>query len=180
MKSIFICLLQLGCLWASRDQYSWLDSPSGLEPEIGLLLKQGLKIGYLPESYVNGEQLFVKFSWFYFNLISIIFPATNCLWKPHDYYSNPEFIGERNGGDIDNKLGIRISKNFVSWGFSNFDETLGMEIPFFGFLRRDHEQAVLPHAIGCQVPTSSDKYISILTGQHGLKFLKTILRYQYQ
>ena len=55
MKSIFICLLQPGCLWASRDQYRWLDSPEGLDPEIGLLLKQGLKIGYLPESYVNGE-----------------------------------------------------------------------------------------------------------------------------
>ena len=55
MKSIFICLLQLGCLWASRDQYRWLDSPKGLDPEIGFLLKQGLKIGYLPESYFNGQ-----------------------------------------------------------------------------------------------------------------------------
>ena len=55
MKSIFICLLQLGCLWAIRDQYGWLDSPLGLDPEIILLLKQGLKIGYLPQSYVNGE-----------------------------------------------------------------------------------------------------------------------------
>ena len=57
MKFIFLFSLHLGNFWAScsRDQYRWLDSPSGLDPEIGILLKQGLKIGYLPESYVNGN-----------------------------------------------------------------------------------------------------------------------------
>ena len=89
-------------------------------------------------------------------------------------------MGERNHGDIDQKLRIRISKNFVSWGYTYFDEEVCMEMPAFGYLRRDHEQAVLPHAIGCQAPTSLDKYISILKGQHGLKFLKTKLENQYQ
>ena len=46
-----------------------------------------------------------------------------------------------------------------------------MEIPEFGYLRRDHEQAVLPHAIGCQAPTSLDEYKSILKGQHGFQWL---------
>ena len=58
MKSIFICLLHLSGLLASSSpygQYGWLDNSFGLDPEIILLLKQGLKIGYLPESYVNGE-----------------------------------------------------------------------------------------------------------------------------
>ena len=55
MKSILICLLQLGCLWASHDQYRWLDSPEGLDPKIGLLLKQGLKIGYIQKSSKNGK-----------------------------------------------------------------------------------------------------------------------------
>ena len=58
MKFIFLFSLQLGSLWASSspyEQYEWLDSPEGLDPEIGVLLKQGLKIGYLPESYVNGQ-----------------------------------------------------------------------------------------------------------------------------
>ena len=58
MKFIFLFSLQFGILWASEsphEQYRWLDSPEGLDPEIGVLLKQGLKIGYLPESYVNGQ-----------------------------------------------------------------------------------------------------------------------------
>ena len=66
---------------------------------------------------------------------------------------------------------MRIRKNFVTWGYSRFDETVCMEIPEFGYLRRDHEQAVLPHAIGCQAPTSLDKYISILKGQYGFQWL---------
>ena len=63
MKFIILFSLHLGSLWASKltgstspyEQYEWLHEPLGLNPEIGLLLKQGLKIGYLPESYVNGE-----------------------------------------------------------------------------------------------------------------------------
>ena len=63
MKFIILFSLHLGSLWASKltgsnspyEQYESLDEPLGLNPEIGLLLKQGLKIGYLPESYVNGE-----------------------------------------------------------------------------------------------------------------------------
>ena len=63
MKFIIFFSLQLGSLWATTltgrnspyEQYESFDEPLGLNPEIGLLLKQGLKIGYLPESYVNGE-----------------------------------------------------------------------------------------------------------------------------
>ena len=80
--------------------------------------------------------------------------ATNQLWT----------------GDIERRLGISISKNSVTWGGSSFDETLCMDIPRFGYYKRDHEQAVLPHAIGCQAPTRPDEYISILKGQPGMNF----------
>ena len=58
MKSIFVCLLHLGSLWengSNHAQYRWFENPRGLDPKIGVLLRQGLKIGYLPESNVNGE-----------------------------------------------------------------------------------------------------------------------------
>ena len=71
---------------------------------------------------------------------------------------------------IQRRLGFSISKNSVTWGGSSFDSTLCMDIPRVGYYRRDHEQAVLPHAIGCQVPTRPDDYISILKGQHGVNF----------
>ena len=46
-----------------------------------------------------------------------------------------------------------------------------MDIPGSGYFRRANEQAVLPHAIGCQAPTDLSEYITILKGQHGLEFL---------
>ena len=66
------------------------------------------------------------------------------------------------------ELGISTNKNSVTWGGYYFDEELCMEIPRAGYFRRDNEQAVLPHAIGCQAPTHLDEYITILKGQHGL------------
>ena len=73
-----------------------------------------------------------------------------------------------NYGDIDEKLGIRITKNYVTWGALSFDQTLCMNIPEFGYVRRDLEQAVLPHAIGCQAPIGIDEYIAIFKGHYEL------------
>ena len=76
--------------------------------------------------------------------MSNIILATNSLWT--------------------GKLGISTTTNSVTWGGSSFDEELCMDIPGAGYFRRDHEQAVIPHAIGCQAPTHIDEYIAILEG----------------
>ena len=98
--------------------------------------------------------------------MSIIILATNRVWE-----------GDV-PGHIRRRLGLSIRKDYVTWGGSSFDWTLCMDIPKLGYYRRDHEQAVLPHAIGCQAPTRPDEYVSILKGQHDLKFQIKRLNYK--
>ena len=92
--------------------------------------------------------------------------ATNCLWKP--YSSDLEDMAAQEFGDLWKKFQIRTNKNYVTWGHTRFDWSLCIDLPEYGYIRRDYEQAVLPHAIGCQAPTRRDEYIAILKGQHGL------------
>ena len=76
--------------------------------------------------------------------------------------------------NIRTKVGIRATQNYVTWGQISFDKSLCIELPEYGYIRRDYEPAVLPHAIGCQAPTHIDEYIAILKGQHGFEFIISI------
>ena len=73
---------------------------------------------------------------------------------------------EHLGNLIWKEFRIRATKNYLTWGHTRFDHSLCIDIPEFGYYRRDHEQAVLPHAIGCQAPTRPDEYIATLKGQY--------------
>ena len=84
--------------------------------------------------------------------LSTIILATNLLW------------------DIGN-FGINTTPDSVTWDGWSYDVELCMKIPGAGYYRRDHEQAVSPHAIGCQAPTRLDEYITILKGQHGSEII---------
>ena len=52
-------------------------------------------------------------------------------------------------------LGVEISEDSVTWGEKEniFVGRHCFPLPKHGFYKRPNEQSVLPHAIGCQLPT---------------------------
>ena len=61
------------------------------------------------------------------------------------------------------KLGVTFRNDSITWGESGYDDVLCNYVPY-GYFRRQNEQLVLPHAIGCQNPTVNQEYRLFLQG----------------
>ena len=57
-----------------------------------------------------------------------------------------------------NLLGIRFEEDSVTWGRDVFNQELCAYLPSNGYYRNSNQQPVLPHAVGCQNPTSVNQY----------------------
>ena len=61
-------------------------------------------------------------------------------------------------------LDIQIGRDSITWGGWFFDKEICLFLRNDGFYKRKNETFVLPHAVGCQVPTLNEEYVSILKG----------------
>ena len=60
-------------------------------------------------------------------------------------------FGESLGDDFSD---IEITKDSVTWGEREpYEKNCSFTFPESGFYRRSNERPVLPHAIGCQLPS---------------------------
>ena len=60
-------------------------------------------------------------------------------------------------------LDVKIGKESVTWG-DLYDDLTKITCLKYGFIKRQSEQSVLPHAIGCKPPSENWEYISVLRG----------------
>lgn len=63
------------------------------------------------------------------------------------------------GGTI---LGVTVGNESITWDGLVYDYKLCDTFPKEGYFRRENEQIVLPHAIGCEAPKATSEYINIL------------------
>ena len=61
-------------------------------------------------------------------------------------------------------LRMKINEDSITWGDDHLDTDTCLVFPEFGFFRRLNESSVLPHVIGCQLPSTSDQYEQLLLG----------------
>lgn len=72
-------------------------------------------------------------------------------------------------------FGIKINKESVTWSDNVgldiaerhkmcFDNETCLIFPDQGFFKRETERSVLPHAVGCQLPSHNSHYMLILKG----------------
>ena len=113
---------------------------NGLSNNALLLLKQGLKIGYLSPTRYNCE--------FWNSEHDLSF-----FWVPNRLVNFNETL-----------LDIKIGKQSVTWGHDHIDKETCLKFPEYGFFKRQSERSVLPHAIGCQPPSHNDAYMLVLQG----------------
>lgn len=74
-------------------------------------------------------------------------------------------VTNRLGNFGDTLLDVKISKDSITWGGEERDHKTCLTFPKNGHYKRSNEQAVLPHAIGCQHPSTVWEYGSVLKGK---------------
>ena len=60
--------------------------------------------------------------------------------------------------------GVQIGQDSITWGKEERDSKTCLTFPQNGFYKRSNEKSVLPHAIGCQRPSTFWDYRSVLEG----------------
>ena len=73
-------------------------------------------------------------------------------------------VPNRLGNFGDTLLNVKISKDSITWGGEKRDMKTCLTFPEYGFYKRSNEKSVLPHAIGCQRPSATSNYGSVLLG----------------
>ena len=65
----------------------------------------------------------------------------------------------------ESRMGLKFTNDSITWGEYYYDDVLCTDVPSNGSYRRQNEQAVLPHALGCQNPTAVQEYRFFLQGK---------------
>lgn len=159
-KWVFLLLIEL---FARDDKYAWNSTaPRNLEgrdylfnQDVHRLLKQGLEIGYLPPTRYNSK----------LSVSSIVLKQQTLKY----FFSVMNRLGNFGDSLGDAFSDIQITKDSVTWGErkSVFEKNCSFTFPERGFYRRSNERSVLPHAIGCKLPSyvfGSQGYRSVLQG----------------
>lgn len=69
-----------------------------------------------------------------------------------------------NYGDYSDFLDLKINEDSITWGEDKLDEETCLVFPENGFFKRPDQSSVLPHAIGCQSPSTLSQYKQVLRG----------------
>ena len=91
-------------------------------------------------------------------------------------------VTNRLGNFGDTLLGVKIGQDSITWGKEERDPKTCLTFPQHGFYKRSNEKSVLPHAIGCQRPSATWDYRSVLEGtvDHKNTFKGQILQKYFQ
>ena len=144
-KIIFLLVTEL---FASRDhKYAWYTTgfSANLTEDVHLLLKEGLKIGYSPPTQYSRK-------W-----------TTDILSALTDEHCSLVII-ILVPNRLTNFLDMTINEDSITWGEDELDEETCLVFPKNGFFKLPNQSSVLPHAIGCQSPSTLSQYKQVLRG----------------
>ena len=147
-KIIFLLVTEL---FARDHKYAWYSTGlfANLTDNVHLLLKEGLKIGYSPPTQYSRKwttDILLALTDEHCSLVIIIL-VPNRLTNYGDYF-----------------LDMIINEDSITWGRKELDQETCLVFRQNGFFKRPNQSSVLPHAIGCQSPSTLSQYKQVLRG----------------